>query len=145
MKRSLRPKVLVRVVMSVDGKVIPNTETIRLLADGAAVPRKIFKEFSMGEMDLPTFLERLRSRWGVKKLLCEGGPSFLKSLLEMDAVDDLYVTILPILLGGRDVMNLTGLPEGFLPQERRFRLKTLKQHKGEKGAARLHYLRDRRT
>ncbi len=141
MKRSLRPRVVVNFAMTVNGQIIPNSEIFRLLADGDVISSRLFKEFSQGKISLSTLLEILRSRWGVKKLVCEGGPSFLKSLLEIDAVDELCLTIAPILLGGREAISMTGLPKGFLPEERRFRLKSLKQHQGE---ARFHYLRDRK-
>lgn len=88
-----------------------------------------------------SLLELLRSRWGVKLIVCEGGPGLLRSLLEANLVDELYLTIAPHIFGGRGAISLSGLPGGFLPREYCFRLKSLEQREGE---AFLHYLRDQR-
>ncbi len=63
-----------------------------------------------------------------------------KSLLKADVVEEFHVTILPLIRGGVKAPTLTGLPEGFLSQERRFRMKSLTE---SEGVATLHYLRDR--
>ena len=86
-------------------------------------------------------MELLQQRWGVKQLVCEGGPTLFKSLLNADLVDELYITIAPVIFGGQKSRSLTGLPLGFLPHEFRFRLKSIEAHGGE---AFLHYVRDRR-
>ena len=65
-----------------------------------------------------------------------------KSLLRADAVDEFQLTIVPTIMGGPGIPSLTGLPAGFLPQERRFRLRSLDQ---QHGVATLHYIRERRT
>ena len=67
--------------------------------------------------------------------------SHFKSLLEADAVDEFQLTILPMIMGSVRMPSLTGLPEGFLPKKRRFRLKSLTQ---SDGMAILHYFHDRR-
>ncbi|MEP6842675.1 MAG: pyrimidine reductase family protein [Pseudolysinimonas sp.] len=52
-----------------------------------------------GRVDLVAALDALRAR-GLTRLLCEGGPSLFGSLLEVDAVDELCVTIAPQLDAG---------------------------------------------
>ena len=70
----------------------------------------------------------------------EGEPTAsFKSLLEADVVEELHLTIVPVIRGG-EMPSFTGLPEGFLPQERCFRLKSLVE---DDDVVTLHYLRDR--
>lgn len=52
-------------------------------------------------VDLGELLRRLRAR-GVARLLVEGGGELNGLFLEQDLVDEVYVTIAPTLLGGRD-------------------------------------------
>ena len=94
-----------------------------------------------GAIPMPTLLEMLFTIWGVKTLICEVGMPLLKSLLEEDFVDELYLTILPVICGGAKSAGLTGEPGSFLRNERYFRLLSLKQ-----GAdiVYLHYIRVRK-
>jgi 2,5-diamino-6-(ribosylamino)-4(3H)-pyrimidinone 5'-phosphate reductase len=89
---------------------------VRALAERAAVWR-----VGRGRVDVPELLRRLRAS-GVERLLVEGGGETNWSFLEADAVDELYVTLAPCLLGGRDAPTLlegTGLR---LAERRRLRL-----------------------
>jgi 5-amino-6-(5-phosphoribosylamino)uracil reductase len=52
------------------------------------------------EHTLTTALRRLRSDFGVKRLLCEGGPTLFGSLLHEQLVDELFLTLAPKLVGG---------------------------------------------
>jgi riboflavin biosynthesis pyrimidine reductase len=51
-----------------------------------------------GRMSLPWVLADLRGR-GIAALLCEGGPRLNRSLLSADLVDELFLTISPLLTG----------------------------------------------
>jgi riboflavin biosynthesis pyrimidine reductase len=46
-----------------------------------------------------TALAHLRAEHGVRVLLCEGGPSLLHSLLAEDVVDELFMTLTPVVVG----------------------------------------------
>lgn len=48
---------------------------------------------------------------GLPQMLCEGGPSLFGSLLEGDAVDELCLTIAPVLAGGEAPRVATGAAE----------------------------------
>ncbi len=44
-------------------------------------------------------LAHLRAEHGVRVLLCEGGPSLLHSLLGEGLVDELFLTLAPVVVG----------------------------------------------
>ena len=58
-----------------------------------------------GRVDLPGLLTKLRAR-GVERLLVEGGGELNWEIVEQDLLDELYVTIAPFLLGGRNAPTL---------------------------------------
>ncbi|HEU0206178.1 MAG TPA: pyrimidine reductase family protein [Pseudolysinimonas sp.] len=71
------------------------TAASRARFDGVADVIAVGRE----SVDLPAALAELRGR-GLTGLLCEGGPSLFASLLEVDVVDELCVTIAPRLVAG---------------------------------------------
>jgi riboflavin biosynthesis pyrimidine reductase len=52
------------------------------------------------ELTMTTALRRLRSDYGVRLLLCEGGPTAFGALLHEGLVDELFLTLAPKLAGG---------------------------------------------
>lgn len=79
----------------------------------------IFEEASV---DLNKVLRILRKDYGVKTLVCEGGPSLLRTMLEIGAVDELRLTWAPLIFGGTLAPGLSGLPGNFLPKSLKARL-----------------------
>jgi 2,5-diamino-6-(ribosylamino)-4(3H)-pyrimidinone 5'-phosphate reductase len=73
------------------------------------------------QVDLRAALAALRKR-GVERLLVEGGGELNWTLLELDLVDELYVTIAPKLLGGRDAPTLLGGSGWTMDEQRHLRL-----------------------
>jgi 5-amino-6-(5-phosphoribosylamino)uracil reductase len=67
------------------------------------------------EIDLAAMLETLRSRYNVRRLACEGGPTLFRDLLERDLIDQFNLTIAPYMFGGAKAPTLTGLTKEFLP------------------------------
>jgi 5-amino-6-(5-phosphoribosylamino)uracil reductase len=67
------------------------------------------------DIDLAEMLRILRRDYKVRRIACEGGPIFFRSLLELGLVDELNLTIAPYLFGGADAPTLTGLSKEFLP------------------------------
>ncbi len=55
-----------------------------------------------GLLDLPAALGELRGRFGVRTLLCEGGPHLNGQLLLAGLVDELFLSFAPKLAGGED-------------------------------------------
>ena len=53
------------------------------------------------EIDFIAALRWLRAKWGVKRLLCEGGGELNDAMFRAGVVDRLYLTVCPRLFGGR--------------------------------------------
>jgi riboflavin-specific deaminase-like protein len=82
----------------------------------AALADKATLHFSaQRDVDLAEMLRILRRDYKVRRVACEGGPIFFRSLLELGLVDELNLTIAPYLFGGADAPTLTGLSKEFLP------------------------------
>ncbi|HEX6460628.1 MAG TPA: dihydrofolate reductase family protein [Thermoleophilaceae bacterium] len=67
-----------------------------------------------GPFDLRPLMRRLRADYGVRSILCEGGPTLNASLLPYGLVDELFLTISPTIAGGEDALTIVAgapLPE----------------------------------
>jgi riboflavin-specific deaminase-like protein len=58
-----------------------------------------------GRLDLPLALAELRGRFGVRTLLCEGGPHLNSGLLIAGLVDELFLSLSPKLAGDEDAAS----------------------------------------
>lgn len=58
------------------------------------------------EMDWPAALERLHREWQVRRLICEGGGELNDSLVRAGLIDELFLTICPYIVGGRDAPTI---------------------------------------
>lgn len=58
------------------------------------------------QLDLAVALRWLRERWQVKRLLCEGGGELNGAMFAARLVDELYLTICPLIFGGRAAPTL---------------------------------------
>jgi riboflavin biosynthesis pyrimidine reductase len=63
-----------------------------------------------GQMTMTTAWRRLTSDFGVRMLLCEGGPTVFGALLQEDLVDELFLTLSPRLAGGGTEAAITNGP-----------------------------------
>jgi riboflavin biosynthesis pyrimidine reductase len=59
-----------------------------------------------GTFDLRPLIERLRSEHGIRSLLCEGGPTLNSSLFPYELVDELFLSIAPVVAGGREALTI---------------------------------------
>lgn len=59
------------------------------------------------QLDLAAALRELRERFGVRALLCEGGPHLNAQLLTAGLVDELFLSLAPMLAGGDAGQNGT--------------------------------------
>lgn len=67
-----------------------------------------------GPFDLRPLLEQLRREHGIRSILCEGGPTLNESLLLYGLVDELFLTLAPVIGGGADALTIVAgqpLPE----------------------------------
>jgi riboflavin-specific deaminase-like protein len=60
-----------------------------------------------GQLTLTTMMRQLRSAYNVRSVLCEGGPTLFRALLEEDLVDELFLSLAPKLTGGGIAPSIT--------------------------------------
>lgn len=134
-KRGQAPQPL-RVIVSASGRLNPKAKIFAT----PGTPIVIFSTDAMPErvrswlaakadvwlfkktVDLAEMLRILRADYHIRTVICEGGPTLFRSLLEADLVDTLHLTWAPVIFGGREASTLTGLPGEFLPHLERFKL-----------------------
>ena len=75
-----------------------------------------------GKVDLAAMMKELRKEHGVRRLHCEGGGAVLRSLLEADLLDELYLTLCPVIFGSREAPTLSGEAGSFLAKSVALRL-----------------------
>jgi len=64
------------------------------------------------EVDLPEALSRLNSDYGVRTVLCEGGPRVYGAFVAAEVLDDEFLTLSPVLIGASAAEPRPGLIEG---------------------------------
>lgn len=79
------------------------------------------------------------ARRGLHRVLCEGGPTLFGELVAADAVDELCLTVAPLLVGGRAGRIAAG------PESEHLHRLELADALHEDGALLLRYRRDRRA
>ncbi len=91
-------------------------ERLRALADQVLVcGRK--------EINFEAALHRLRQEWRVRRLLCEGGGEVNGALFQAGLVDEVHVTVCPLVIGGRAAPTLAdGAGVGNLAEATRLEL-----------------------
>lgn len=94
-----------------------------------------------GDIPVPWILDVLAKR-GVKTLLVEAGGDLLFQFLAADAIDELYVTLCPLVIGGATTASLADGVGFTLQQMRRLRLNQVEQLGDE---LYLHYLVQRES
>lgn len=81
-----------------------------------------------GGVDLAAALALLRSERGVRSVLCEGGPTLNAELLRAGLVDELFLSVAPLLVGGAGGLTIVGGQA--LPAPAELRLVTLLESEG---------------
>jgi len=82
----------------------PEAHVVLLTASPASLPatgaRIDYIRASGPQLDLPAGLAELSERFGVASLLCEGGPHLAREMLGAGLLDELFLTVAPMLAGG---------------------------------------------
>ncbi|NOS72574.1 MAG: hypothetical protein HOP33_21970 [Verrucomicrobia bacterium] len=74
--------------------------TLRTLADDVKI-------CGANEINFPAALRWLKTKWGVKRLLCEGGGELNDAMFRAALVDELHLTICPKIFGGRNAPTIS--------------------------------------
>lgn len=135
-----RPEGLPRIVVTAGGDLHPTSSFFRETTERPLVatvdnlaPERLERlqavaeviQLGSGQVDLTRLMETLSAR-GVGRLIVEGGGEMNWELMRLGLVDEIYVTVAPALLGGRDAPTLLE-GDGWSMAGRR-RLKLLELH-----------------
>jgi riboflavin-specific deaminase-like protein len=131
-----------RVIVSGSGSVDPAARVFWeqfspiLVVTGGRVPKarhnalkkvatSVFASGAGGEVDFGEAVRWLRKEWNVKRLLCEGGGALNDALFRADLVDELHLTICPLIIGGRKAPSISdGIGFSRLNDSAQFSLKS---------------------
>ena len=137
-----------RVIVSRTGTVAPSAEVFKrrfspiiILTTRRASQRRLKKLRAVAkevkvcgarEVDFPQALRWLRRKWGVKRLLCEGGGELNDALFRAGLVDELRLTVCPVVFGGRAAPTIAdGIGAGSLAKAARLQLQSAARCAGE--------------
>jgi len=103
----------------------PSLCTRAMFPEGA-----IFNVLAGRSFSVATILRVLRFQYHVHTLICEGGPTLMRALLEVDAVAEVNLTIEPLIFGGYCAPTLSGLLRKFLSCPVHFQLGSIEVKEG---------------
>jgi riboflavin-specific deaminase-like protein len=107
--------------------IVTTTRAPDAAAAAALAPVADILRVGEATVDLAALLARLPA-FGVRRVLCEGGPSLNAALLAADLVDEVFLTLYPALLGGAAPRIVAGTGPTLAHP---LRLTALHEHDGE--------------
>ena len=119
------------IILTREGLTTARLKKLRSVADEVFCSGKI-------ELDLTAALRWLRTKWKVKRLLCEGGGSLNDAMFRAGLVDEVNLTICPVVSGGDGAATISD-GRGFQNLASAFRL-TLVSSKPKQGDLFLRYV-----
>ncbi len=141
-----KPAEPLRVVISASGRLDPAGKVFetpgatRIVFSTTAMPKSIqatlepLADLHLAdgeELDLTVVLRTLRKQYGVRTLICEGGPTLFRSLVKIGAMDQLHLTFGPVIFGGANAPTLTGNDPAFFDSPVRLKMQTMEVRGGE--------------
>jgi len=111
--------------------VIFSTTRMPAIVRHALAPEADLWLHDTSSVNLEAMMETLRSHYGVKRLVCEGGAQIFRSLLTAGLIDEIHLTCVPRIFGGRAAPTVTGIAGDFLPRSTQLRLRSMEVVDGE--------------
>jgi len=100
---------------------VRNLKRLRGVADDVEI-------FGDAEMDFEAAFAWLQRKWQVKSILCEGGGELNTALIRQNLVDEIYITVCPLIFGGRHAPTMAdGIGVKSVDDATRLRIKSLKR------------------
>ena len=100
---------------------VRNLKRLRGVADDVEI-------FGDAEMDFEAAFAWLQRKWQVKSILCEGGGELNTALIRQKLVDEIYITVCPLIFGGRHAPTMAdGIGVKSVDDATRLRIKSLKR------------------
>jgi 2,5-diamino-6-(ribosylamino)-4(3H)-pyrimidinone 5'-phosphate reductase len=115
-----------RIIVSGRGSIDPKAEVFRhrfspiIVLTTDLIPKRQLRQLQSladevkvtgkREIDFDAALRWLRGKWGVRRLLCEGGGEVNAALFSAGLVDELRLTISPVIFGGRAAPSIADGP-----------------------------------
>jgi len=96
----------------------PDGKALKQLAHLEVVTRKPSRD---GDIDLKEIVSDL---WeiGIRRLQCEGGGELVQRMLKLDLLDELVITLCPVVIGGRTTPSAAGYKPFSITELPKFRL-----------------------
>jgi riboflavin-specific deaminase-like protein len=113
------------IILTTERAAAKKLAQLRQLADEVKICGKT-------EINFPAALRWLRKKFGVKRLLCEGGGELNGALFRAGLADEIHLTICPKIFGGRTAPTISeGIGLSKLVAAEKFELTSIKHKKAE--------------
>lgn len=108
--------------------VLTSTKASRERVERLSLLATEVKAFGGEQINWRAALRWLRRKWKVRRLVCEGGGELNDALFRADLVDELHLTVCPLIFGGRDAPTIAdGIGAGSLAKARKLECHSARQ------------------